>query len=156
MTAATFFVPGIPAPGGSKRAFLHRVTGKIIVKDDCKRNKDWRTTVKAFAVDHFLQPFRGPVKVTVIFQMPRPKGHFGSGKNAGKVKDSAPPFPITKPDATKLWRAAEDSLKGIAWLDDSQVVRQTVVKIYSDTPGAQIMIEPMDAVSLGGNPPCSR
>jgi hypothetical protein len=46
-----FFVPGIPAPGGSKKAFHHAKPGKIIVKDACKRNKPWRDTVASFALE---------------------------------------------------------------------------------------------------------
>ncbi len=43
-------VQGEPAPGGSKNAFLHRATGRIVVTDaGGKRNKDWRKAVAAAA-----------------------------------------------------------------------------------------------------------
>ncbi len=37
----------------------------------------------------------------------------------------------------------EDALKGIAWMDDSQVVEQYVRKLYGVRPGAQISISEM-------------
>jgi crossover junction endodeoxyribonuclease RusA len=70
--------------------------------------------------------------------MPRPKGHYGSGKNELTVKNSAPKYPDKKPDCTKLLRALEDALTGILWIDDSQVVRQVVGKSYADTGDAKI------------------
>jgi Holliday junction resolvase RusA-like endonuclease len=135
------FIPGIPKPGGSKRAFKHRHTDRIIVTDDAKGNADWKRDVKVFAhMAHPAPPLDGPLAVSVVFIMPRPKWHFGTGGNSGKVKSSAPMHPTTKPDATKLWRSTEDALTGVLWLDDAQVVEQSVKKIYGDTPGAQVTV----------------
>ena len=44
----SFLVPGIPQPGGSKRAFaFRRANGKLGVRvtDDAKGNKPWRAVV---------------------------------------------------------------------------------------------------------------
>lgn len=131
-----FFVPGVPAPGGSKRAFRNKHTGRVVVVDDCRRNKDWRATVGICASEAIHDPLSGPVGVEVVFFMPRPKGHFGKRG----LRPAAPTYPTTRPDATKLWRAAEDALKGIAWSDDSQVVLQTVIKAYSEKPGLWVRI----------------
>ena len=131
-----FEVPGIPAPGGSKRGFLHKRTGRVIVTDDCRRNKDWRAVVALVASEHIKEPLAGPVSVTVTFFMPRPKSHFGKRG----LKLNAPTYHTVRPDSTKLWRAAEDALKGIAWFDDAQVVRQLIEKRYGDTPGAAVEI----------------
>ena len=68
------------------------------------------------------------------FYLPRPKGHHGTGKNAGIVKASAPRFPATKPDIDKLTRSTLDALgEAGVWADDSQVVRLSVSKDYADT-----------------------
>lgn len=139
-----FFVPGIPAPGGSKRAFLHRHTGKIIVKDDAKRNAPWRA-VAALEARRAMNlagqvPTDEPLRVLVTFVLPRPRGHYGTGRKAGVLKASAPPFPARKPDATKLWRALEDALTGIVWVDDSRIVSQAVDKVYGDQPGAVVSV----------------
>lgn len=143
MTVA-FFVPGIPAPGGSKKAFRAPATGSIVVKDDAKGNKAWRERVAYFARQaHADAPLAGPLRLAMGFVLPRPKGHWGRGRNSCRLLPSAPEYPAVKPDTTKLLRAAEDALKGILWRDDSQVVRQVVSKDYGDTPGVHIEVRPM-------------
>jgi Holliday junction resolvase RusA-like endonuclease len=139
-----FFVPGLPRPGGSKRAFLHKTTGRVIVTEDCKRSKDWRTAVAFKASEAIKSPFAGPVEVRFEFLMPRPKGHFGSGRNTGILRSSAPAYPAVKPDVTKLVRSTEDAMKGIAWNDDAQAVRQIGEKRYAEIAGAIITITALD------------
>ena len=138
----SFFVPGKPQPGGSKKAFIHRSTGRVIVKDDNDNAFNWKQDVKKFAVDAYKGvPMGGPLRVTVTFVRPRPRSHYGTGKKADMVKPSAPEFPIVKPDTTKLWRSTEDALTGIIWKDDAQVVDQFTKKRYGPRPGAEITIE---------------
>ncbi len=144
MLKQVFWVPGIPKPGGSKRVFINRKTGKPIVTDAAgKGNKEWRAQVAFMASKVFLAPMVGPLEFTIQFSFLRPLGHFGSGKNKGQVKASAPPFPATRPDCTKITRSTEDALTGIAWRDDAQVVRQHISKGYGNTPGAWISIAEM-------------
>jgi len=136
-----FFVPGIPAPGGSKQPFISRTTGKALAIDDCKRNPDWRAMVGWAGVEHCKALLAGPLRVEFYFIMPRPQSHFGSGKNAGKLKASAPEYHTTRPDTTKLIRAAEDALTGIAWRDDAQIAHQIGEKHYGEKPGVWIVVE---------------
>lgn len=134
----SFFVPGIPAPGGSKKGFVNPKTGRVVIVDDAKRNTDWRSMVGLVASQHFAKPLEGPVRVVVTFYMPRPQGHFGKRG----LRPGAPAHPITRPDCSKVWRSTEDALKGIAWFDDAQVVTQMIRKSYAvERPGAQIEIE---------------
>lgn len=136
-----FFVPGIPQPGGSKRGFVNPKTKRVIITEDAKRNKPWRASVQAFALEACAGgPLSGPLCLRVTFVLPRPKCHFGSGRNAAVVRDSAPVYPAKKPDTTKLLRSTEDALTGIVWHDDAQVVEQHVLKIYGDRPGAHIEV----------------
>lgn len=74
----------------------------------------------------------GPVALDVIFYLPRPKSHYGTGKNANKLKNSAPTYVTTNPDIDKILRSALDSLTGIAFRDDSQVVSITARKTYGN------------------------
>jgi len=129
MTEIRFFVPGTPQPGGSKSAVV--IAGRARIFDDCKRNKDWRAVVSMAAVEHFREgPLDCPLFVRFEFLMPRPKGHFGSGKNRGRLRSSAPLWPAVKPDVTKLIRSTEDALTGIAWRDDALIVKQVGDKQY--------------------------
>lgn len=137
----SFFVPGIPQPGGSKRGFQHKHTKRIIITEDNKKSKPWRDSVMAAAMAvHKGELLRGPVGIVITFVFPRPKGHFGSGKNAARLKASAPKRHTVKPDATKLMRSTEDALKGIVWADDSQICVQTVSKSYGAPCGAHVEI----------------
>lgn len=143
-----FFAPGKPEPAGSKRAFVLKGgahAGRAIITDANAKSKPWQQTVKHCAMSVFTgEPLTGPIQLDVTFTLLRPQGHFGSGKNADKIKDSAPQFPTSKPDATKLLRGVEDALTGIIWKDDSQVVAQHVFKVYGPRQGAEISIAPYD------------
>ncbi len=153
-----FFVPGTPAPGGSKRPIKHKHTGKVVVIDDAKGNKAWRDRVAAFAFEHYTsEPLKGPLSLRLMFIVTRPKGHYRTGRNSHALRDSAPKWPTVKPDVTKLVRALEDALKGITWEDDSQVVTQWATKVYGSRPGCYVTIQPLgelEPIALPELPEC--
>lgn len=156
----TITVHGRPAPQGSKRAFAIRkggvLTGKVaVIESSHDRVKSWRQAVVDEARSALgwgeRPPLNGPLDVSMIFYMPRPKGHYRTGKNAHQLRDSAPTCPATAPDLSKLCRSTEDALtdSGI-WADDALVVnycRLAKVYVREDhypgelmTPGAVITI----------------
>lgn len=157
-------VPGIPQPGGSKKGFVvnDKYTGKAraVVTEDNKKSKPWRNDVQWMAkLVMKAGPLRGPLAVEFVFILARPKGHLG----ARGLRPSAPPYPDVKPDTTKLTRSTEDALKGIAWVDDSQIVDQHARKIYA-APGCSMLgaiititsldcVIPGEADYAGGAPP---
>jgi len=147
VSSIRFFVAGIPQSAGSKRAFAIRkggiLTGRVAVSDANPKAKSWKNAVASRAAE-VLQGspiITGPIRLTIEFRLPRPKGHYGTGKNAGKLRESCPKYPTARPDSTKLLRCAEDAMTEIAWADDAQIVEQLVIKTYSDKPGAWIEIE---------------
>lgn len=151
----TFVVHGTPAPAGSKRAFAHRSTGRIVVTDDSKRSRPWKQAVAAEAAAAMTGPLlEGPLELIVVFTMPRPKGHYGTGANAARVKASAPAFPTVKPDATKLVRAVEDAMTGIVWRDDAQVIAQHVHKVYGDAASCVVEVLSLEPAELVACPAC--
>jgi Holliday junction resolvase RusA-like endonuclease len=81
-----------------------------------------------------------PVHVRMTFNLPRPAGHYGSGKNAGKVRASAPREHVTKPDLDKLARCVLDALTGVVYADDSQVVGINASKCYGAETGCILTI----------------
>ena len=150
----SFFVPGTARTAGSKNAFKHPHTGKIIITHASTKTKDWMDSVKWFAMKKYGERavlLIGAIKLELLFLSDRPKGHYGSGRNAGCLKSSAPLNKLTKPDLTKLTRAVEDALTGIIWKDDAQVVQQETEKRYcwgEERPGVLITIkEPKPATS---------
>ncbi|MFA5424935.1 MAG: RusA family crossover junction endodeoxyribonuclease [Phycisphaerae bacterium] len=138
-----FFVPGAPAPGGSKKGFYVKSLNRVVMAPDSDKTKPWMATVSAFAKLHYQGPlFTGPMRVTIVFRFLRPKNHYGTGKNASILKASAPKYHTVKPDTTKLFRSTEDAMVGIIYRDDSQVMHGPSEKVYVDRdPGAQITIE---------------
>lgn len=144
------FVPGIPAPGGSKRGFALKkggiYTGRVVIMDDAgQRNKDWRKACVVMAHENAdTQMLRGPLKVDFEFTMPRIKAHYHTSKaRNGELREDAPEWHTVKPDRTKLQRSTEDALKGILWVDDAQIVDGRSTKKYGDRPGCLITITPL-------------
>lgn len=125
----TFYVPGLPQPQGSARAFV--VKGRAVVTSDNPKMKSWRMDVKTVAYQECTL-LEGPVQIDAGFYLPRPKSHYGTGRNAAVLKESAPALVSSKPDIDKLSRALLDALTGIAYRDDAQVVRLSVVKRYAE------------------------
>jgi crossover junction endodeoxyribonuclease RusA len=131
----SFFVPGTPAPGGSKNAFpFKRKDGKIGVRvaDAGKKNKLWRTVVSLYAKkamhDQSKEIFSGPIVVTLSFSLKR------SRKGKGR------PWPDYRPDVLKLARAVEDALTGIVWHDDAQIVAEIISKSFDEPSGVRINV----------------
>lgn len=157
--AIDFFVAGVPQPGGSKRLVRAggRADGRAILIDDCRRNKSWREVVAAAAWETMIgSPLSGPLEVMFLFVVPRPRGHYGTGRNADRVRESAPDFPSVKPDVLKLARAAEDSLSGICYIDDAQIVREHIAKVYGDDPGVRVVIRSLEGLSGTAADPWAR
>lgn len=85
-------------------------------------------------------PIISPVSIVMDFYMPRPKSHFGTGKNAGKLKKNAPFRHSKKPDCDNLLKFCLDALNKIYWKDDAQIYSIRVKKMYNDNPRTEIKI----------------
>ena len=137
----SFWVPGVPQPGGSKKGFYNAKLKRVLITEAAGKNKDWRASVAQCGREAAKEILEGPLRVRFEFVFIRPKGHFGAGKREGTLKNSAPLFPAGRPDTTKLIRSTEDALTGILWRDDSQIVTQYGYKRYGNQAGALITVE---------------
>lgn len=72
-----------------------------------------------------------PIAVNLVFGMPIPKSTPKSRKAAMLEKIVQH---TKKPDLDNLQKAVLDALNGTAWEDDSQIVRITAKKEYTDEP----------------------
>ena len=135
-----FFVPGVPATAGSK-SYKGRSskTGRAIIVDSDKRSRPWKDSIIAsFLADQkehgwVIYPPKTALQVQFEFYLPRPKGHYGSGKNEGMLKERFKYARHTvKPDVLKLARCAEDALTGFAYHDDADTVSLILWKRYAD------------------------
>jgi crossover junction endodeoxyribonuclease RusA len=136
-------VHGLPAPQGSKRHVGHGV-----MIESSAKVKPWREAVKWAALTQLAiagcetPPLTGPIRVVAIFKFPRPKSHYRTGRNAHLLRDDAPEFKMSRPDGEKLERSTYDALTDAGvWRDDAQVVDAHWTKVYSDSPGAHLVIE---------------
>jgi Holliday junction resolvase RusA-like endonuclease len=115
-----------------------------------KKLKEYRARVAVAAEQAGARQFTGPVQLEARFFVQRPKSYYGSGRNAGLLKPSAPLFPTTAPDLSKYVRALEDALEGITWANDAQIVSLIVSKLYAETGMAlrtDVTIRSLDIVS---------
>lgn len=143
MSSLTIHVIGIPVPQGSKVA---NSFGRGVRDTNATKLKPWRADVAGTAGDTARAAgwvtLDAPALVEITFYMPRLAGHYGTGRNVGRLKPSAPWWCSVKPDVDKLARAILDALTDAAVLrDDARVARLVVEKRYADAAtGARITI----------------
>lgn len=120
-----FWVPGIPQGQGR----ISTINGHSF-HSNAKELKPWRQAVGWAAKAAGTRVSLEPIKLELRFVIGRPKTVTRS-------------LPTVAPDLDHLIRAIFDSLTGIAYRDDSQVVVVTASKAYGDTPGVGITITPL-------------
>lgn len=135
----TFRVYGLPGPQGSKKAMGRDKTGRTILCESSAKVKPWREAVKWAAVESGARIPEGPLWVSMVFTLPKPK-------SAPKRRQT---FPATKPDLSKLARSTEDAISDSGlWPDDARVVEYiSLAKRYPgegvdalDRPGCVVKI----------------
>lgn len=125
MSELIFKLYAKPEPQGSVRAFM--IGGRPRLTSDNAKLKPYRhaltqmamETVSRNAQDAPVAPAGVPVALTVVWTLAKPKS------TPKRVTQ-----PTKKPDADKLLRAVLDSLTGVAYADDSQVVTIMATKRY--------------------------
>ena len=139
-----FFVPGLPVPKGSAKAFMRKGSKfPVVVQDNAEKQKPWASMIGYTAHQNGVSKIIGPVCLHITFVMPHLKSHYGTGRNAHVLKPSVPRYHTSKPDLDKLIRCVKDALTGIAWKDDCQVGEVKAIKIYGEREGAFIGIKPL-------------
>lgn len=143
-------VHGMPAPQGSKRAVVHRSTGRAVTMESSKRVGPWREAVKHAALaDGFGPNLDEALLVDMVFTFVRPRAHYRTGRNAHLLKDGVPRQPASAPDLSKLARSTEDALTDAGvWRDDARVAEYgRLAKVWAGedpdalaVPGAVIRV----------------
>ena len=115
-----------------------------------KEHKNWQASVLVQALSFKPEePWPGAVSLSLVFTRVKAKSH---PKHPERCKDPRKALlaaePIIKPDLTKLARIVEDALKGIFWLDDSQVVWQEFRKRWGGEYRTDVRIEFLGAVDV--------
>jgi Holliday junction resolvase RusA-like endonuclease len=155
-------IPGHPAPKGSLKCIGGRGgRGHVLIEDNA-RTKIWRSTVAGWltrAVPERFNAEKGqPIGAEITFTLPRPRGHYGTGRNSDVLKPNAPRHPVshTTGDVDKLLRLALDALQDTPILpDDCAVIEVHTSKAYPRTareawgdvlgyPGVVIRLYPIE------------
>ena len=123
-------IPGKPIAKKRPR-FARRGKFTITYSDQETEEGRFILEVKQQLDGHTLMT--GPISMVVSFDFERPKSHFGTGRNANKLKPSAPDYHVCKPDKDNLVKFLKDCFNNLVWKDDCQVFESTEIKRYSDT-----------------------
>lgn len=137
-----FWVAGTPIPQGSHNAPR---AGVVIDQQNIKTKRRkrggldaWRRSVSILcrkaAMASGWHRLSGPVELVLEFELARPR-------SVTRL------WPTVKPDLSKLWRAVEDAMTGVAYDDDAQVVSAVGRKIYAAEgaePGVMITVKEID------------
>ena len=128
-----FEVSGVPQPQGSTRAFVTK-SGKAVTTSANKALKPWRQDFAMMAQiamrEAGAEVTNEAVHLKLMFYFQRPK----SLKRSVVHK-------TTRPDCDKLARSVFDSLTGICYRDDSQVVSLEAYKRFGERAYTRVIVE---------------
>ncbi len=106
----------------------------------------WKKAVRTAWLVSRSKKIEGPVNIALDFFFRRPASHFGTGKNAGIMKESAPRHHTQKCDIDNAAKLILDVLtKCDAWIDDCHVVKMIAAKQWAEgmmESGCQVQIWP--------------
>lgn len=151
-------VKGRPVPQGDLTAFaLTRADGSPVrgkggrqivnqTHSNAKSLKPWRNEIAGMAIDAGwpalgLGALDEALIVRLTFVFHRPNDHYGTGRNAGVLKDGAPLYPEkTGGDLDKLTRGVLDALTGIVWKDDKRIVTLAPARRFGPVEQVEIAV----------------
>ena len=137
----SFSVPAVPIAQPRQRHRIAGAPGSQFVHNytptKAPVNAFKAAVAIAFCNEHTGPPAEGPIRLWVTFLMPRPK------RLIWKRKAMQRSWHVSKPDCDNLVKGVKDSLKMLAWRDDSQVCWMNVNKLYAagdEQPHVEIRI----------------
>lgn len=134
----TIAIPGHAAPKGSMKCVGGRGKVKHQLVEDNARSQPWRDLVaqairRHWPPDAYAERHQ-PVGAEVTVTLPRPAGHYGTGRNAGTLRPGIRGvYPVTRSagDVDKLLRLILDAVQDTDVLpDDAAVCEATARKAY--------------------------
>lgn len=138
-----FFIAGTPKPQGRPRAFVRGKHAAVF-----SPTTEWKEAVKFASLPLAKHLIVEALHVDIEYIFPRPKSHYGTGKNASVLKKNSPKLMIKKPDLDNLNKAVIDAMGDVSlFRDDSQVINLTSRKRYAvegETVGAEVTLQVLD------------
>lgn len=137
MESINIRVHGLPAPKGSVTRMRNGAYLPAGTAASRMNFQNWKENISSAARMQMIghEPWPGAIRLMAEFQLPAPK-------TMKKLHRGWLPH-TKRPDVDKLTRALFDPLKGITWVDDSQVCFMTVNKVYAwdNQPGVFCIID---------------
>lgn len=131
-----FRVYGIPKTKGSTKGFpIRKKNGniRVIITNMCKDEKPWALEVGRIARENKRSSlWEGPVRLSLVFYLPKP-AYVKKAEARGEIC-----YADKRPDLDKLTRSVKDAIKGIIYIDDSQVIQSICQKQYDNLPGVLV------------------
>lgn len=117
-------------PRGKQRPFFSRKQGIAFTP---KQTRVQEATVKSLAIDAMAGrvPFDGPVAIDIVATMEIPRSW---SKKKQELARTGGMRPTGKPDCDNVLKLFADSMNGIVYRDDAQVVWARITKVYGDQP----------------------
>lgn len=108
---------------------------------DPPKVKNFKNLLRSLAVHQYSRPpLLGPLSVSLTFYRPVQKSISQSERERRLSNKSKP---VVKPDTDNYIKATLDALNGVLWHDDSQIVKITGEKRYSDHPKITVSVKPV-------------
>jgi Holliday junction resolvase RusA-like endonuclease len=140
VNSVSFTVAGAARGKGSVRSGVSKGGKLIHFKDE--KTASYMTLVKwsAAAAMKARPPLAGPLLVLVTIRLAPP---VSTPKRSLPLMLANELLPTKKPDVDNVLKAIFDGCKGVTMTDDVQVCDLHVQKVYSETPGVDVVFEEM-------------
>lgn len=129
---------------GKQRPKFNRYSGKVYTPQQTINYENW---VKTCFLEQCgeIKPLEKPLKVIINSYYEMPKS-VSKKKKMQMLRNEI--VPTVKPDLDNIAKSILDSLNGLAYLDDKQVVYLEVAKFYSDNAYVLVSIEEIEEVEI--------
>lgn len=140
MDALVFSMAGNPRGKGRPRATARGGFARVYTDP---KTRAYEASAKGLAAAAMAgrQPFTGALSVSMRFRIPVPKSTTKRDR-AAILAGERPYFGAY--DLDNCVKAISDSMNGIVFADDKQIVRLFATKIASDKPGVDVRVEPLE------------
>lgn len=135
----TFSINGTPIPKGRPRARVRGGFAQIYTPITTRKYEKAISDLAALAMGG-RKPLEGPLSVSIRFRLAPPKS---MTKRERAVVLAGEQAYMGRSDLDNYFKAVADSLNGICWLDDVQIVRMFATKSASSKPGIDVRVEPL-------------
>ena len=100
-----------------------------------------RPMVESFEISGGQPAFTGPVEVEMEIRHPV-RASWNKAKRAGALEGSI--APTVKPDPDNVLKIFYDAFNGCVWGDDTQVIKGSFSRCFSESPGVTVIVRALD------------